>query len=236
MLDETDVFLINACISNASYEVIAHAMGYSMAELKNRLQTLSLKGINARPGMGGKKITPQDVKIYNLLKSGKSDIQIVAQLGLQGKYKVANVIKKFESLGKDNSKKDEPSQNDIRSILSKEDQVKIVEMKNQGRTIAEIAEYLDTDFHSFEHRIGVTVKSGHAIPELVQMWIGKGTWHRGKIESIKLDETDRQILERRDKQTLRETAKELGLDFKTVKNKNRRMRKYPIEEQEEEER
>ena len=231
MLDETDVFIINSCISNASYEVIAHALDYTEQELRNRLNSLRLKGINAFPGMSGKKITNQDVRIYNLLKSGKAEWQIVEMLKLQGQYKVDKVVRKFEQLGKEVSEEEQDqSEKKSKSILSEEEQKLIIEMKEQGIPIIKIAEHFHTNFHTIEHRISATVKSGHAIPELVQMWIGKGTWHKGKIESITLDDTDKQILKLKKIQTLRETADELGIDIKDVKNRLHRMSRYPVRE------
>ena len=233
MLEEVDVFIINACISNAPFEAIAHALNYDRTQLQNRLNRIMKMGIAPFPGMNGEKIKDKDIRIFNLLEEGKTIEEIVNILNLCGKYEVKRTISKFETIkeGKPKTKPDKKEQSKkepkLKIPFTKDEQEQIIAMKEQGLSAKAVADALGLNINAFEHRIGITIKNGCADQRLVQMWSRDNYWHK-KSKVFFIDDIDIEILRRKETQTLREIAKDLGVDYEVVRNKNSRMYKHGI--------
>lgn len=98
MLDGIDQFIINNCIKNRSLEDIAESIGYDSERMERRLQTLRDKGINAFPGMNGRLLNANDLKICELLSQNMKIDDVAKTLKIQPDT-VVESIRKFKELG-----------------------------------------------------------------------------------------------------------------------------------------
>ena len=180
MLEEIDIndfFIINACIKNMPYELIARTLKMDMDQFNLKLESLKKKGFDVYPGMEGTKLISKDMEIYNRIIRGESDDDIEIALKLKGKSDIYRTIRKIDKLrsGKPN---DVPKKETKAVTLSQEIQYQIIEWRMQGIHVSRIAKMLNMHPNTFESFISNLVKCGNADPRLVELWKGEDTWIR----------------------------------------------------------
>ena len=145
MFDETDVFIINSCIKGIPLEKIAKTLGFNEAEMSMQLEKLKNLGINVYPGIKAYKIHDLDLKVYELLLSGLSIVDIAEYLKQEEKVISRSKQKiKLILVNKDDIKRD---------LCFEKENEEIAKYIEHGKKPKEIAELLGMKYSTVCFRI-----------------------------------------------------------------------------------